>query len=572
MANLRTKLQSTFVAALALGSVVLPPRALANDGRGEPRWAPVVVDQAGDSEQTLAVLNAVATALRAQQHVGLIDPGVAARQFEQLHSAAPVEVPDDKLRALGDGFRKALEAAALGQWETAYQLVRSFDELSQPVQDYVTWKLNLSRDISLYCLMSVHFMLAAGRDGAARDEMRNCFYSAPDRTPSTKDTPEDVIQLHAQVKAELLAQGEASLDVDINGPPRSADGCVAVVNGVPKGTLPYRETGLLPVPMRVQVNCQRPGRIHVVHLKPGRNSLIVDLRFDSIVRTDGYLSLHYGAEEEEKRSQIRDGLTLAKLLGASDLLLVQKTADGMLSFQRLGTQDEKLVSQIVIAAKSNADEISAAAQALATSRSGRIIASEAHTIERSHRESRSRHRGSLYGGIALATGSVATLTIGWVVYAQAMQLRDQVASRHACALGQGGVDVICIQSFAQYSTLGDLTQVFAVLGSTLGVAALPALLPEIKGVPVWSWLVGTAGAATAASGIALWSHGDRCSFSKCDPNRVDVSLGQMLLIDSAPLLAVPLTYAVRSLLGSHELEARASYLPAGGAIALSGRF
>jgi hypothetical protein len=238
------------------------------------------------------------------------------------------------------------------------------------------------------------------------------------------------------------------------------------------------------------------------------------------------------------------GLTLAKLLGASDLLLVQKTADGMLSFQRLGTQDEKLVSQIVIAAKSNADEISAAAQALATSRSGRIIASEAHTIERSHRESRSRHRGSLYGGIALATGSVATLTIGWVVYAQAMQLRDQVASRHACALGQGGVDVICPQSFAQYSTLGDLTPVFAVLGSTLGVAALPALLPEIKGVPVWSWIVGTAGAATAASGIALWSRGDRCSFSKCDPTRVDVSLGQMLLIDSAPLLAVPLTYAI----------------------------
>jgi hypothetical protein len=41
--------------------------------------------------------------------------------------------------------------------------------------------------------------------------------------------------------------------------------------------------GPVTVPVRIQVNCQRPGRIHVVRLKPGRNSLIVDLRLERVV-------------------------------------------------------------------------------------------------------------------------------------------------------------------------------------------------------------------------------------------------------------------------------------------------
>jgi len=74
------------------------------------------------------------------------------------------------------------------------------------------------------------------------------------------------------------------------------------VNGAPKGALPYREKGLLPVPVRIQVNCQRPGRIHVVRLKPGRNSLIVDLRLERVVRTQGYLGLRYGDAHEEQHN------------------------------------------------------------------------------------------------------------------------------------------------------------------------------------------------------------------------------------------------------------------------------
>lgn len=80
----------------------------------EPQWVPVIVDQAS-SEQTMTLVNAIATVLRTKENVVVLDPAVAAQRFETMHSAAPVEVPEDELRALGDSFRRALEAAAIGQ-------------------------------------------------------------------------------------------------------------------------------------------------------------------------------------------------------------------------------------------------------------------------------------------------------------------------------------------------------------------------------------------------------------------------------------------------------------------------
>lgn len=538
----------------------LPLPAAADD----PQWVPVIVNQAA-SEQTLTLVNAIAAVLRTKENVALLDPAIAARKFESAHSASPVEIPDDELRELGDSFRRALEAAAVGQWDQAYELVRRFDELSQPVQDYVTWRLNLSRDIFDYCLMSVHFMLAAGREGAARQEMRQCIYAAPQRTLSPKEVPEHVIQLHESVKEELLAQGEATLDVDASGVPAVTTGCVAVVNGAPKGPLPYRQTGLLPVPVRIQVNCQRPGRIHLVRLKPGQNSLIVDLRFERVVRTDGFLGLHYADAREERASQLRDGLTLAKILDGSDLLLVSKLPDGRLSIRRYGTQLEQLISEVTLAMKANADEIRAAAHALATSRSGAIASTEAPP--RATSAPTPDRSGDAFPGVVVVLGSISSFALAWGSYAESMRFRAEVASDGGCT----SADVLCIQSFARYQTLGDVTIAFGALGSALGMAASPAALPEADGVPIWSWLAGAAGAGVATVGALLWTEGTSCSLGTCD-DQTDPALGRLLVLHSPPLLAIPITHGVRALLKSDQVQARASFLPAGAEVTITGRF
>src|SRR5690242_17848646 len=100
---------STPLVSLAMAGALaaLPLTAHADD----PQWVPVIIDQT-PSEQTITLVNAIATVLRTKENVDLVDPAVAARKFETVHSAAPVEVPEDELRELGDSFRRALEAAA----------------------------------------------------------------------------------------------------------------------------------------------------------------------------------------------------------------------------------------------------------------------------------------------------------------------------------------------------------------------------------------------------------------------------------------------------------------------------
>lgn len=549
-----------------VGAIAAPPAgALADD---HP-WVPVVLEDASP-QQTLFVVNGVATALRTRENAAVLDPAIAARTFESTHSATPVEVEDKELRELGDGFRKALEAAAVGQWDKAYDLVRSFDALSQPVQDYVTWRLNLSRDIFDYCLMSVHFMMAAGRDAAARDEMRTCISTASERTVSAKDAAENVIQLHAAVKAELLAQGEASLDVDASGAPGASAGCVVVVNGQPKSSLPFRERGLLAVPVRIQVNCQRPGRIHVVQLRPGANTLIVDERFEQVLHTEGYLGLRYGDARDEKNWHVRDGLTIAKLLGGSDLLLARKLKDGRISLTRIGTQLERVASEVTLAPKPSTEEITAAAHALAASRSEDIAVEQSTrpTLLKDQQQGR-----DLYPVIALVSGSVASLAIAWGSYARSAHFRSQVAARNACAVEAGSIQAECIQAFSHYQTLGDGALIFGALGSALGAASVPVLLPDTDGIPAWSWLTGLAGVGVATVGVVLWSKGHECSLLDRCADGLDPHLGQLLLLNSPPLLTVPITHAIRSLLKSNRVEAQTAYLPGrGGSIAIQGTF
>jgi hypothetical protein len=399
--------------------------------------------------------------------------------------------------------------------------------------------------------------------------MRNCIYSAPQRALSPKEVPERVIELHDAVKAELVAQGEASLDVDASGAPASTTGCVAVVNGAPKGSLPYRETGLLPVPVRIQVNCQRPGRIHVVRLKPGRNSLIVDLRLERVVHTDDYLGLRYSDAREEETSQVRDALTLAKALGGSDLLLVRKLPDGRLSVQRYGTQLEQPVSEVKLAMKANADEIRVAAHALATSRSGDIVASEESPTGESA-ATRGRTRDP-FAGIVVALGSVSSFGIAWGLYAESMHYRGKAAADGGCGVAAPTAQPLCFQSFARYQTLGDVTLIVGALGSVLGTAASPAALPDARGIPLWSWLAGAAGAGVATAGVVLWTKGTACPLNKCE-DRMDPKLGQLLVLHAPPLLAIPITHGLRALLKSDDVQANASYSPTGAELTVSGRF
>jgi hypothetical protein len=295
--------------------------------------------------------------------------------------------------------------------------------------------------------------------------------------------------------------------------------------------------------------------------------MIVDLRFERVVHSDGSLRIQYRDSREEEASQLRDGLSVAKIVGGTDLLLVRQVARGRIAMQRYGVDQERLLAEVTLAAtKASSDEIRAAAHALATHRSGDIVA-EAEpaapaVVARVERP-------SLYPGIALTVGTVGAYGLAWGAYVQAMRYRREVSDLNGCML-DGGDGGLCEQNFASYEALVDASLVIGVFGAALGIATAPAVLPEHDGVPLWSWFAGAAGAGAVAVGAVLWSESQECEFGACDSSAPDASLGQLLMLHGPPLLAIPITYGVRALLHSDDVAARAAIGPDGAHVFVTG--
>ena len=296
----------------------------------------------------------------------------------------------------------------------------------------------------------------------------------------------------------------------------------------------------------------------------------MDLRFERVVRTEGHLGLRYADAREERASQLRDGLTLAKSLGGSDLLLVRKLPDGRLSVRRYGTQLEQLVSEVTLAMKASADEIRVAAHALATSRSGAIAATDA-TPESSPGASPQRS-GDAFAGVVVVLGSVSSFALAWGTYAESMRFRGDVASDGGCsATVQQGAAALCIQSFARYQTLGDMSLAF---GASAPPSASRRRRPRCPkptacrfGPGLWVPLAPASQPSVRCSGPTA----PRAQSTRAR-TRADPALGRLLVLHSPPLLAIPMTHGIRALLKSDQVQARASYSPAAAEVTITGRF
>ena len=103
------------------------------------------------------------------------------------------------------------------------------------------------------------------------------------------------------------------------------------------------------------------------------------------------------------------------------------------------------------------------------------------------------------------------------------------------------------------------------------VAAEYILLPEERDVPTLAWFAGGAGLITAAIGLVYSVGGTHCApqaaapgaslLRDCQSGTADALFRPMLLLTSAPLLNVPLTYLLRSLFA--EAPESLSFTPSG---------
>ena len=144
-----------------------------------------------------------------------------------------------------------------------------------------------------------------------------------------------------------------------------------------------------------------------------------------------------------------------------------------------------------------------------------------------------------------------------IVVGYALGIGSSVAALAHRAKGREDAlaDSIDIDGYRQARTLGFIG---AITGSTLATSGELFGLPRRRGVPWWAWLVGGAGIATLGAAVALAPEHD-CTLESqlraCTQWTEDPMFQPLLVIQSIPLLAVPLTYAISSALGEGSFAA-----------------
>ncbi|AKF05905.1 hypothetical protein DB32_003054 [Sandaracinus amylolyticus] len=391
------------------------------------------------------------------------------------------------------------------------------------------------------CLDDVRARLET-HDDSAESRARACRALIPRGAPSPYRHPPEVVELLARLDAELERAPRGALRVE-----SEPAGCIVRVHGIEVGRTPWASERLAPGELRVQVECgDERGRVHRVIAGEGASPLHVDARFERAVRSDGVLALAYRDRADADAHRFDDAIRLATSFDAREVWLVEARGS------TLHVDRVDVVAQRVIAsARATTERVAAA---IADVRAGRsrdhrgATASEMtpwdpHPTPPPPADRTIEHViGSVLGG-----AGVAAFVAAWATYGSRVDLgpeldatqptdRDFIPMR----------DTWLNRRYAVWS--------FAASGAALGIAALPWLMIEADGAPWWSWIVAGVGLATSAIGIVEIATAGTCADDadhdqRCVDAAAAVDRGAIVIATSAPLIAVPIVYAVRDATG-----------------------
>lgn len=186
-------------------------------------------------------------------------------------------------------------------------------------------------------------------------------------------------------------------------------------------------------------------------------------------------------------------------------------------------------------------------------------------LERPQLVVRDRTTPVIVGTSALVAGGLSLLG-SWTLYIARTAYRQRAFAR----LTPDVVD--------EFTSMGAWGLGLGLAGSALFVAGEALLLPESRDVPTLGWFAGGGGVVLAAVGVGFWVGGEACGPQEyrpganirlsCSAASADRMFGPMLLLTSAPLLAVPITYLLRKAFSG----APESLSIGPGSIQMSGRF
>ena len=533
---------------------------------------PVVVGSPEDADLSSARAHAAISAELARSSQ-VIEARIARDRFEARGSSSAVAATHGDIDQLARDAQQALYHVAMGLYTSASADVKRVLERADRALESLNRETIAARHLLDSCLFIVRARLQERKARAARDQALECRRLVPDIEPDPSIHPPDVIGEVAAAEAEIGARRSASLRVT-----SEPTGCAAFVQGRNLGMTPLELQRLSPGEYRIQAECVpgEYGRVHRVTLGTSRAVVHVDSHLDVAVQTGSGISLRYGTASSSTRLAVRHATEVARVIGAQRVALIvpDPVGSGWVRISALEVESGKLAAE-VFTQVGPGGEVAHLRDAVTALRAGRsttfggprptfsprseatepVVSSTTGTPAPSPVQAETHGRNVQQDNAdteavvwTIAAVGAATHVTGWVLYTRTLALEaDYRKVRDLTDTSEAE---------RRLARLDDFTFVPPLVGAggaVVTTAAMPWLLPKAsaRGVPVWAFAAGGAGAALATIGAVFLVRGASCEehdrFTRCDDVPTTSHLGLMLLDSAAPLLSVPVVYFVRSL-------------------------
>lgn len=503
-----------------------------------PVSAQWLVVRAGVGEPTAeetARAAAVRDALGRAGETTLAD-GVAATQASSLLSRERTVLEADRIAELVDAVRILEEHVAMRRREAALEAAGRVRELSVGVAEALEEQREVAQRLFDACVAEAWLHLQLGEGESARADLRRCRESYPDIAVDAHAMSSQVFDLIGEIDAELATR--PAFQIRIEGVPA---GCELSLDGRRRAVAPAAIEGVFSGEHRLEVECagMRRTRIHSVLLGAADLSLSIDPAFDDALRTAGGVYFDYASVADVRARHRADARALASGLGASDVVVI--TAEGESTrLERIEVSSGRLTGTTTLAAAAAPEAVAAAVTELVEGRGAGGASDEAASGVAG-----AGVDGALVAGLTLAAVGVASIGAAWGTYSWRYDLGQRV---YEVAAGTP-------EHAARLRTRDDATPVPYALGTIGALAAtvsLPLWLPETSEFPWWSAIPGAAGAALVAVGIYQYTGDGRCVDLRngCAQTYSTALSGTLWLESGVPLLAVPVVYAFRALVGT----------------------
>lgn len=563
------------VACLGVAGAVQAQAKKSNTDSEQWVFIPSVVGQTGNPAHVARRAAELLSSEFSAQNKRVLSSEGAKRLFEQRGSAPAMLANTSDIDELARDAQQALYHVASGLHSHARQDVERAMERARRALESLNRETRAAQHLLDACLYLVRGHIGRNDREEAKRQALDCKRLVPDIDPEPTMHPPAVIGVLAEAEAALLAREPSSLRIESD-----PVGCAVFVNGRNLGTTPKDLPRLSPGEYRVQVECHEgePGRVHRAVLSNNRSVVRVDTRFERVVQTLFDLSMRYQNVSEELSFRRQFALEAARIVGGSDLVTVRLTELGseeqpIVEAERMRVSDGKVIATVRLPLDSRGTANRAVLEASARALIGEqhvdlignvplvaapdlvpeapaplplddIVTAESTPLQVRPSE-RDRNTARVTGYVLSGAGLVTTL-VGW-----GLQLRlGSLQSYYAKATN--------IQSHVRFEAYRDVEDFSLAPQLTLGIGAgmlsagMPLWLPEQKHTPWWAWTGGGLGLVAAGVGTKLAIDTRRCvedEFGRCTNHVLATRLGTQLLLQSIPLLTLPIVYGVRAIWG-----------------------